>query len=463
VTQGIKDKIAVVTGASSGQGGAIARLLSAPGATVALGACRADRQSSYPGMLAATLQQPVAAFRSAAALLPIMGVVFVAFLVIGVAMPVLPLHVHDGLGLGTFVVGLVAGSQFAASLVSRPWAGHFSDSRGAKRGVVAGLLAASASGLLYLVSLTFTKVPLTSVAILLLGRGLLGAAESFIITAAVSWGLALAESGSTGRVIAWMGSAMFAAFAIGAPAGSALYAAHGFAAIAIATAAAPLLTLLLVIPLPAVAPIRQTRSSFAEVLGAVWVPGFGSALASVGFGAVTAFVALLFATRGWANGWLAYTAYAVAFILARVFFSHVADQIGGAKVALACAVIEAIGQALIWLAVRPEMALAGAALTGFGFSLVYPGFGVEAVRRVPSSSRGLAMGAYTAFLDLAQGLASPALGLIATGARLHLVFLVSGVTVFGAVLVAACLWAYPVRAGDFRARLERVNDGQCRN
>jgi len=361
------------------------------------------------------------------------------------------------------VVGLVAGSQFAASLVSRPWAGHFSDSRGAKRGVVAGLLAASASGLLYLVSLTFTKVPLTSVAILLLGRGLLGAAESFIITAAVSWGLALAESGSTGRVIAWMGSAMFAAFAIGAPAGSALYAAHGFAAIAIATAAAPLLTLLLVIPLPAVAPIRQTRSSFAEVLGAVWVPGFGSALASVGFGAVTAFVALLFATRGWANGWLAYTAYAVAFILARVFFSHVADQIGGAKVALACAVIEAIGQALIWLAVRPEMALAGAALTGFGFSLVYPGFGVEAVRRVPSSSRGLAMGAYTAFLDLAQGLASPALGLIATGARLHLVFLVSGVTVFGAVLVAACLWAYPVRAGDFRARLERVNDGQCRN
>ena len=414
-------------------------------------------------MLAATLQQPVAAFRSAAALLPIMGVVFVAFLVIGVAMPVLPLHVHDGLGLGTFVVGLVAGSQFAASLVSRPWAGHFSDSRGAKRGVVAGLLAASASGLLYLVSLTFTKVPLTSVAILLLGRGLLGAAESFIITAAVSWGLALAESGSTGRVIAWMGSAMFAAFAIGAPAGSALYAAHGFAAIAIATAAAPLLTLLLVIPLPAVAPIRQTRSSFAEVLGAVWVPGFGSALASVGFGAVTAFVALLFATRGWANGWLAYTAYAVAFILARVFFSHVADQIGGAKVALACAVIEAIGQALIWLAVRPEMALAGAALTGFGFSLVYPGFGVEAVRRVPSSSRGLAMGAYTAFLDLAQGLASPALGLIATGARLHLVFLVSGVTVFGAVLVAACLWAYPVRAGDFRARLERVNDGQCRN
>ena len=61
------------------------------------------------------------------ALLPIMGVVFIAYLVIGVAMPVLPLHVHHGLGLGTFVVGLVAGSQFAAALIARMWAGHLAD------------------------------------------------------------------------------------------------------------------------------------------------------------------------------------------------------------------------------------------------------------------------------------------------------------------------------------------------
>ena len=37
--------------------------------------------------------------RSASALLPIMAVVLVAFLVIGMALPVLPLHVHHGLGL----------------------------------------------------------------------------------------------------------------------------------------------------------------------------------------------------------------------------------------------------------------------------------------------------------------------------------------------------------------------------
>jgi len=120
-----------------------------------------------------------------------------------------------------------------------------------------------------------------------------------------------------------------------------------------------------------------------------------------------------------------------------------ADSIGGAKVALVCVLIEALGQALIWLAVRPEMALAGAALTGFGFSLVYPGFGVEAVGRVPAQSRGLAMGAYTAFLDLAQGLASPALGLIAIGASLNVLFLAGAITVLCAALVAWWLMAHP--------------------
>ena len=75
------------------------------------------------------------------ALLPIMGVVLAGFLVIGLALPVLPLHVSRDLGFGAFVVGLVTGSQFAASLVSRIWAGHFADQKGAKSGVVAGLFA----------------------------------------------------------------------------------------------------------------------------------------------------------------------------------------------------------------------------------------------------------------------------------------------------------------------------------
>jgi MFS family permease len=148
-----------------------------------------------------------------AALLPVMAAVFIAFLIIGLALPVLPLHVHHGLGLSMFVVGLVTGSQFAAAIISRVWAGNFADTRGAKQAVVIGLGTAVASGLFYLLSLAFTRTPVVSVSMLLLGRAVLGGAESFIITGAVTWGLAILGQEQAGRVIAWMGMAMFAALA----------------------------------------------------------------------------------------------------------------------------------------------------------------------------------------------------------------------------------------------------------
>src|SRR5881396_1164617 len=276
------------------------------------------------------MAMPRTAQASVPALLPIMGSVFISFLIVGLAMPVLPLHVHQGLGLSTFVVGLVAGSQFAASLVSRVWAGRHADIRGAKHAVVTGLLVAAAAGFLYLLSLRFVATPAISVTVLLLGRALLGAGESFIITGAQSWGLALSGAQNTGKVLAWMGTAMYAAFALGAPVGTVLYTGYGFAAIALATTLVPLATLLLVGPMRRVAPTARIRPAFTKVIAAVWVPGLGLALSSIGFGAITAFVALLFAARGW-TVWPAFTAFAVSFILARVFFGHLADRVGGAK------------------------------------------------------------------------------------------------------------------------------------
>ena len=389
---------------------------------------------------------PVAQPSVAITLLPIMGAVLVAFLIIGLAMPVLPLHVHQGLGLGTFVVGLVAGAQFAASLVSRVWSGHFADSRGAKRAVITGLLMATISGLLYLLSLRFIQTPVTSAAILLIGRALLGGAESFIITGAVSWGLTLVGPQSAGRVIAWMGMAMFAAFALGAPLGSALYASGGFAAVALATTLVPLVTVLLVAPLAPTPPRRGDRASLFSVVGAVWMPGVASAFSSVGFGAIIVFSSLISSDHGWSPVWLVFSAFAASLVVVRLLIGHLPDRLGGARVALVSVLIEATGLALIGLAPGRAVAAVGAVLTGAGFALVYPGLGVEAVRRAPPQSRGLAMGAYTAFLDIALGVGSPALGLIAAGAGLGTVFLVSALIVLSAAGFALKLLRSPSAA-----------------
>ncbi|KHK59070.1 MFS transporter [Burkholderia sp. A9] len=365
--------------------------------------------------------------RTVSALAPLMAVVLVAFLIIGIALPVLPLHVHDDLKLGTFFVGLVTGSQFAASLFSRVWAGHFADKSGAKLAVIVGMVSASVAGLIYLSSLAVASMPLVSVTILIVGRAVLGAAESFIITGALSWGLARVHAGVSGKVIAWIGMAMYAAFALGAPLGTVLYAKYGFSAIAFATVLMPLATLTLVLPMNAIAPLSRSGPSMTKVIRAVTAPGIGLAMSSIGFGSIMAFVSLLFVEQGWQPAWLSFTVFAISFIAARVVFGHLPDKLGGAKVALIFVLVEAAGQALIWAATGSAPALLGAAMTGIGYSLVYPALGVEAVHRVPPQNRGLAMGAYTAFLDLALGIASPALGLLAHWAGLRMVFLVAAV------------------------------------
>jgi predicted MFS family arabinose efflux permease len=59
------------------------------------------------------------------------------------------------------------------------------------------------------------------------------------------------------------------------------------------------------------------------------------------------------------------------------------------------------------------MAIVGCALTGIGFSLVFPSLGVLAIKKVTPHMRGTALGAYSAFFDLSLGLAGPIAGIIA--------------------------------------------------
>src|SRR5436190_3730822 len=246
-----------------------------------------------PKTAAAHVSRPTAG-SIAAALLPLMAVVVVAYLVTGIAMPVLPVYVHQGLGLGTFVVGLVAGAQFAATLLSRLWAGRYADTKGPKQAVIVGLAMAGGAGLLYLISVQFARNPNASVFVLLLGRALLGVMESFVITGALSWGLAVAGAQNTGTVMSWVGTALYTAYAIGAPAGSVLYATYGFAAVGLATMLLPLATVGLVAPLRPIAPHAAAGPALTQIVRAIWRPGIALALSGVGFAAITTFVPLLF-------------------------------------------------------------------------------------------------------------------------------------------------------------------------
>src|SRR3954467_3809092 len=105
-----------------------------------------------------------------------------------------------------------------------------------------------------------------------------------------------------------VGTALYAAFAVGAPAGTMLYGNYGFSAVAVVATVIPLCALPLILMLRPVPLPLPASTGFKSVLQAVLVPGLGVALSGVGYGAITTFITLLFAERGWNSAWVAFTA-----------------------------------------------------------------------------------------------------------------------------------------------------------
>lgn len=379
-------------------------------------------------------------------LLPLMLAVFAGFFAMGMALPVVPRHVHDTLGMSTLWVGVVMGSQYITSILAgRGMSGAATDTRGPRRAMLAGLLGACCVGGVYFASLAFLPRPSASLAVLLAGRLLTGIAEPFIITAALGWGIQRLGPAHAGKVIGWVGMALFGAYALGAPAGAAVHAAFGFAGIAAATVLVPLAAFAIAFGMKDEVPaVAAARPAFYKVLGIVKLPGLALTLCSFGYAAINAFVVLLFVERGWAHAALAFTSLGAGFIVARLLVGHLPDKLGGARVGLAFVAIEAVGQLMIWIAPIPAVACLGAALTGAGYALAFQGFGVESVRRAPPQSRGAAMGGYVVFQDFSMGLAGPLGGWLALQAGLGAIFLAGALGSLGAAVLAVWMIRRPV-------------------
>ena len=337
---------------------------------------------------------------------------FVVYLAIGLPLAVLPPHVHLRMGFSTTLAGLVIGIQYIATFIARPWAGHISDRSGAKVAVLWGMGMCAASGALLLAADLLHGRPWPSMAALVASRLVLGVGESLGSTGATLWGISALGQEHTARVIGFNGISTYGAIALGAPLGVVLAGRWGFGSIGLLTIAVCLLSLFLAAGKRPIPVVHGEALSFRSVLGRVAPHGAALALGGVGYSVLATFVTLFYASRGWDGAALCLTAFGVAFVAARIFFIHAIPRFGGFPVAIVCLSIESAGTLMLWLAGSPWVAAIAAALTGFGFSLVFPAIGVEAVRRVPDQSRGAALGVYTGFSDVSFFLVGPAAGAI---------------------------------------------------
>jgi MFS family permease len=366
----------------------------------------------------------------------IIAALFCGYLAVGLPLPVIPLFVHDKLGFSTFVVGLVIGIQFLATVLTRGYAGRLTDQHGGKRSALQGAAVSALAGLLYFVAAMPGLSPTISLAIIIVGRLAAGLGESQFVTGCVSWSIASVGPERAGMSMSWTGITMFAALAIGAPTGMLLYQSYGLEAAMIACVVAPLLAAAIALRETSYATPAGPRLPFYKVIGQIWREGTGLMLQGVGLSGLTAFASLYFAARHWDNAGLVMTAFGVGFIFVRVVLGTLPDRVSGYRVALWSLVIEAIGQAMIWLAPNDVVALAGALVTGLGCALIFPALGVEALKRVLPANRGSAMGAFVAFLDIAYGISGPVAGVIAGQFGYAAVYLFgAGCALAGAALV----------------------------
>ncbi|BFO68001.1 MFS transporter [Chryseobacterium sp. S0630] len=367
---------------------------------------------------------------------PIIISVFAVYLTIGIALGVLPRFVQNTLGFDSIIVGLVIGLQSLSTLLTRAYSGKITDTKGAKKSKMSGVILAVIAGIIYVLAVVFQANPILALAFLLLARIIHGVGESFLVTGALTWGIGLVGHSSSGKVMTWNGIAMYAGIAIGAPISIWLSKEYNILPAFLLIALLPLVSWLSTAKLPSV-PVDKdhVRTPFYKVIGAISGQGLSLAFSSMAFGCIASFIALFFSQKNWGDASLAFMIFGACYVLTRIFFASFPDKYGGFTIALISLIIEVAGQMLIWTSASKTLAIIGCGLTGVGFSLVFPALGVLAIQKVKPQMRGTALGAYVAFVDLSLGLAGPIAGLIAGWFDYQTVYLFGGISCIIAMII----------------------------
>lgn len=350
---------------------------------------------------------------------------FLSYLAVSMALPVISIFVHHRLGLGSAGGGLAVGIAFLTTVLTRGVAGGYADTRGGKIIMQGGLVVYLLSSLICLLSSLSMFSAHQAYLILLAGRLFIGLGESMTLVGMMTWGLAMAGRNNAGEFMAMMGAGMYGSFALGSPLSLAIYNAGGFEGVMIACAVAPLVGLILIAGIPRIGPVRSTskRQSYFSVLSKIRYHGLAVGLQGVGFATIGAFEALMFKNRGWAHPGVGLACFAIGFVCMRVVGPYLMRRMGVRGLVFLSLCIEAVGQGMLWLAPNPYVAIVGSFLTGVGCSMIYPAMGSDVVRIVPENLRGTAMGGYSAFQDIAYGITGPVAGLAADQWGLSVAFL----------------------------------------
>jgi MFS family permease len=142
-------------------------------------------------------------------------------------------------------------------------------------------------------------------------------------------------------------------------------------------------------------------------------------------------------SRGISGGTSVFTAFAVAVFTSRLLLGRLPDRLGARVVATGAGITESLGLTIIALSHSLLVTLAGAAVVGAGFSMLFPSWALLVVADADEAHRGSAMGIFTAFVDFGVGVGGPLSGETAVLAGYPAVFFMSALAALGTAVLAA--------------------------
>lgn len=327
---------------------------------------------------------------------------FLGFLGMGTVLPVLPPHIRHDLGGSDRTVGYAIGIFSVMALLSRFVSGPLADRRGRKLAFLAGLVCCGLAGGAYLLPLGIGGA--------YLGRCLQGFGEACLYTGAAAWAVELAGVHRSSQSLAYISSGIWGGISAGPVVGQWLGTFQRAAAMQLIAAA---LAFLLLTFVPESYKPSKHAGKGPWMPKNVLAPGLATGFINVAFPVVTGFLVLHLASHG-NSGPAAFTAYASLVLVSRFFLGSVPDRIHPRITYYFGITAMAIALSILATGPRPPIAIASAALLGFGFSFPWTSIVSSVLKKSPSHQHGKIVGMLSAFYDLFVGVSSFTAGEVAS-------------------------------------------------
>jgi MFS family permease len=337
------------------------------------------------------------------------------FIGLGALQPVVPRYVEDELGGGGLSVGIAVGAFAISAALLRPWVGRVGDRRGRRLLVMGGAAVVGASVLGYGLG--------HSLAVLVGMRLVSGAGEAAVFVGAATAVQDLAPARRRGEAASYFSVAIYGGVAVGPLLGEAMRDARGFGSVWIVTAVCCAVAVLLGRWVPA-GPVHDGGGSDAgdelarassprRLLHPAAVrPGVVLLLSLIGLAGFIAFMPLYVDELGLDTSGPLFAVYAVVILTVRIGGGRLPDRLGPVRASTSALCLQVAGLAFMAAWASIVGLVTGTVLFALGASLLFPSLFPLVVGEAPEAERSHAIGSFSVFFDLSQGLGAPLLGVV---------------------------------------------------